>query len=445
MILKIAAGILLLLLLILRFKLPAFIALLISSIAVGLMCGMNSQAILDSIQQGMGSTLGFVAVVVGLGAMFGAILEHSGGALSLAGYLTSAFGEKRTPAALTITGFVVAIPVFFDVAFIILVPVIYALQQKTGRSLLYYAIPLLAGLATTHAFIPPTPGPIAVADILKADLGWVILLGFIAGIPAVLVSGLWFGRVIARKIHLSVPEGMAQFENRESPAGLPPVGGIAFAIFLPIGLIVLSSLIKSGLIPLPPGRIYQAVMLLGHPFTALIIANLWVWYLLGLRRGVGKAKLLDISTKALAPAGVIILLTGAGGVFKQVLIDTGAGEMLAQSMSSLGLPLIVFVFLAAALVRVAQGSATVAMITAAGLAAPMAAGGDYSEGQLAALVIAIASGASILSHVNDSGFWLVKQYLGMDEPQTFRSWTLMTTLLALTGFAGAVALYVLSI
>lgn len=442
LILKITAGILLLLVLILRLKLPAFIALLISSIAVGLMCGMDSQAILNAIQQGMGSTLGFVAVVVGLGAMFGAILEHSGGALSLAGYLTSAFGEKRTPAALAITGFVTAIPVFFDVAFIILVPVVYALQQKTGRSLLYYAIPLLAGLAATHAFIPPTPGPIAVADILKADLGWVILLGFLAGIPAVLVSGLWFGRVIARKIHLPVPEGMAQFENRENPAGLPHVGGIAFAIFLPIGLIVTASLCKSGLIPLPQGRVFQAVLLLGHPFTALIIANLWVWYLLGLRRGVSKAKLLDISTKALAPAGVIILLTGAGGVFKQVLIDTGAGEMLAQSMSSLGLPLIAFAFLAAALVRVAQGSATVAMITAAGLAAPMAAGGDFSEGQLAALVIAIASGASILSHVNDSGFWLVKQYLGMDETQTFRSWSLMTTLLALTGFAGAVVLFV---
>lgn len=443
LLLNVVAGIFLLLFLILRLKLPAFIALLISSIVVGLLCGMGTQPILDSVQRGMGSTLSFVAVVVGLGAMFGAILEHSGGALSLAGYLTSVFGEKRTPSALAVTGFLVAIPVFFDVAFIILVPVLYALQEKTGRSLLFYAVPLLAALATTHAFIPPTPGPIAVADILAADLGWVILLGFLAGIPTVLVSGLWFGRIIARKIHVPVPDGMARFRDQGSPADLPPVGGIAFSIFLPIGLIVVASMCRSGLIPMPQGPFLQTVLLLGHPFVALILANLWVWYLLGLRRGVDKAELLQITTKSLAPAGVIILLTGAGGVFKQILMDTGAGEMLAQSMSDAGLPLIVFAFLTAALVRVAQGSATVAMITAAGLAAPVATVSSLSEGQLAALVIAIASGASILSHVNDSGFWLVKQYLGMDERQTFRSWTLMTTLLAVTGFAGAAALYAL--
>lgn len=442
LLLKTTAGILLLLLLILRLKLPAFIALLISSIMVGLLCGMSAQAVLDSMQQGMGSTLGFVAVVVGLGAMFGAILEHSGGALSLARYLTSVFGEKRTPAALALTGFVIAIPVFFDVAFIILVPVLYALQHKTGRSLLYYAIPLMAGLAVTHTFIPPTPGPIAVADILKADLGWVILTGFIAGIPTVLVAGLWFGSIVARKIHLPVPETMAQFEDRPSPADLPPVGGIIFSIGLPIGLIVLASLCKSGMMAVPEGLVFQMIILLGHPFTALITANLWVWYLLGLRRGMSKANLLEISAKSLAPAGVIILLTGAGGVFKQILIDTGAGEVLAQAMSNAGLPLIVFCFLAAAMVRIAQGSATVAMITAAGLAAPMTSGVGLSAGQLAALVIAIASGASILSHVNDSGFWLVKQYLGMDESQTFRSWTLMTTIISLTGFAGAAVLYV---
>ncbi len=443
LLLKIGAGILLLLILILRLKIPAFIALLISSIAVGLMSGMDSQTILDAIQKGMGSTLGFVATVVGLGAMFGAILEHSGGALSLAAYLTRRLGDKGTPLALTFTGFLVAIPVFFDVAFIILVPVVYALQEKTKRSLLYYAIPLLAGLATTHAFIPPTPGPIAVAEILKADLGWVIFLGFMAGIPTVLVAGLWFGKVISKQIDLPIPEGIKRFDDSIHKDKLPPVGGIFFSILFPIFLIVAASMTKSGLIPIAQtGFTAQAIALLGHPFTALILANLWVWYWLGLRRGVDKSVLLGITTKALAPAGVIILLTGAGGVFKQVLIDTGAGEMLANEMSRLGLPLIVFAFLAAALVRIAQGSATVAMITAAGLAAPILGDGSpYSQGQLAALVIAIAAGASIFSHVNDSGFWLVKQYLGMNEKQTFRSWTMMTTLLAFTGFISALLLF----
>ena len=423
----VAGGVVLLLLLILVVRLHAFLALLISSIAVGLAAGLDTTEVMATVQNGMGGVLGFVATVVGLGALFGAILEHSGGAQAIARSLLRAFGERRAPGAMALAGFLIAIPVFFDVAFIILMPMLYSLQRRTGKSLLLYAIPLLAGLAATHAFIPPTPGPIAVADILGASLGQVIGIGFLVGIPAVLISGVWFGYFIGKKIHVPAPP----LETQSTDTALPSMALVLFIIAVPIGLILLNTSVTGGLLPLT-GQPAAIVRLIGHPFSALIIANLLAWGLLGLKRGFSRQQLLDISQQSLAPAGTIILLTGAGGVFKQVLVDTGAGELLATQLIALGFPVLLFAFLAAALVRIIQGSATVAMITAASLVAPLL-GGAFSPGQLACLVIAIASGASILSHVNDSGFWLVGQYLGINEAQTFRSWTVMTTLLALSG------------
>ena len=307
-------GIVTLLVLILRFKIQAFIALLIASIFVGVLSGMEPSAIIKAIQEGMGSTLGFVAVVVGLGAMFGAILEHSGGAESLATFLLSKFGEKRSSWALMLTGFIVAIPVFFDVAFIILVPMIYALQRKTGKSLLLYGIPLLAGLAITHSFIPPTPGPVAVADIVKADLGWVIFFGFLTGIPTAIVCGPLFAKYIAKKIHVDAP--VLQIDS-DIIKTFPPVGIIISIISIPIVLIVLNTLLNSPLIgeEFVSKNILEWLGMIGHPFSALIIANLIAWYTLGLCRGFTKDKLLNITTQSMGPAGIIILLTGAGGVF----------------------------------------------------------------------------------------------------------------------------------
>jgi Gnt-I system low-affinity gluconate transporter len=425
-------GIALLLTLILRFKIQAFIALLIASILVGILAGMQPLDIVNTIKDGMGNTLGFVAVVVGLGAMFGAILEHSGGAEALAKYLLNKFGENNTTSALMITGFFVAIPVFFDVGFIILVPLIYSLQRKTKKSLLLYGIPLLAGLAITHTFIPPTPGPVAVADILKADLGWVILFGFIVGIPTAIVSGPLFARYIAKKIHIDAPKLDLEEINITN---FPSVGVILSIIGLPIFLIVGNTFLNSPLLENLniPEVIKNWMGLIGHPFSALIIANLIAWYLLGIKRGVTKDDLLKITTKSMGPAGIIILLTGAGGVFKEMLVNTGSGEMIARYLSDGGMGILLFAFIVASLIRILQGSATVAMITAAGLTAPLLFG-DTGEIQKALVVLAIASGASIMSHVNDSGFWLVSKYLGLTEKQTFKSWTVMTTLIAVTGF-----------
>lgn len=430
-------GIALLLFLILRLKINAFIALLMASIAVGLLAGLDADQIIATIEKGMGNTLGFVATVVGLGAMFGAILEASGGAKTIADFMVKKFGLKNAPAAMVISGFLIAIPVFFDVAFIILVPMVYALQRKTGKSLLLYAIPLLAGLAITHAFIPPTPGPIAVADIIGAELGWVIVVGFTVGIPTALVSGLLFGKIISKKIHVIAPEQVTQDQHQAQPN----IGLTLSVICVPIFLIVLNTVTKSGAFGITHPLVLDIIALLGHPFSALLLANFLAWYFFGIRRGYTKNQLFKITGKSLAPAGSIILLTGAGGVFKQVLTNTGAGELLATSLSNIGFPILLFAFISAAIVRIIQGSSTVAMITAAGLISPLLENAPLSDWKLACLVIAIASGASIFSHVNDSGFWLVGQYCGISEKQTFRSWTMMTTLLALTGMLSVSLLY----
>ncbi|MDX1719023.1 MAG: gluconate:H+ symporter [Salegentibacter mishustinae] len=437
------AGIALLLFLILKLKIQAFLSLLIVCIAVGIFAGMPATEILETMKDGMGSTLGFVATVVGLGALFGGVLEQSGGAQRLASFLLKKTGDKRAPWAMMVTGFAVAIPVFFDVAFIILVPVTYALSKRTGKSLLLYALPLLAGLAITHAFIPPTPGPIAVADILGADLGWVIVFGFLAGIPAAIISGPIFARFISKRIKIEPKTFSEEIEYDEEKA--PSPGLIISIILIPIFLIVANTLVQSPLfdgVSIPVSILYT-IELAGHPFSALIIANLIAWYFLGVKRGMQKEFLQKVATKSFQAAGIIILLTGAGGAFKQILINTGAGEMIADALNNAWFNPLIFGFIVAALVRILQGSSTVAMITAAGITAPVLTGGEYSMAQTSLIVIAIASGASILSHVNDSGFWLVGQYLGLTEKQTFKTWTVMTTLIAVVGLLVSLILWFL--
>ena len=432
----------LLLLLILRFKIQAFLALLITSMAAGILAGMPPATIIDSMKKGMGDTLGFVATVVGLGALFGALLERSGGARSLADYMLEKMSLERAPWAMVGTGLMVSIPVFFDVAFIILVPIIYALQRQTGKSLLFFGMPLLAGLAVAHGFIPPTPGPVAVSHILGADLGYVILFGLLIGIPTAVISGPIFGSYISNKIEVAIPGYME--ETMEDKKSHVAPGMIITIIFIPILLMVINTAIKH--IPqtvwLIPSAFTVWIGLIGHPFTALIIANLLAWYFLGLRQGMTKDDIQEIWGKSLAPAGLIILLTGAGGMFKQILIDTGAGAMLAQSLAGDTTTPIMFAFICSLLVRVIQGSATVAMITSAGLTAPLLISFGGAEVYKALVVIAIASGATMMSHVNDSGFWLVNRYFGLTERQTLQSWTLLTVILGLTGFSIALILSV---
>jgi len=423
-------GILLLLLFVIRFKLHAFVALLLVSLLVGIAAGMPLATVLDSIKKGMGETLGFVAVVVGLGAMLGQMLEASGGVERLAQELLKKFGESKAQWALALTGFIVSIPIFFDVGFIIIVPLVHGLARKTGRSLLFYGIPLVAGLAVTHAFVPPTPGPIAVAELLHADLGWVILFGIIAGIPATIVAGPLFARHIAKQIHATVPDYF-QTENKVFEKDLPGFSTVVGIIFIPLALIILNTVSGAWL---EAGPLRSFLGFIGHPFVALIIAVLLAFWLLGTQRGFSREEVQKIATKALEPAGIIILVTGAGGVFKQVLIDSGVGKILGEMMAASSLPPILLAFIAAAIIRIAQGSATVAMITAAGIIAPVVTKLEMQGPVLGLMVIAIAAGASIMSHVNDSGFWLIKQYFGLSEKDTLRSWTVSVTLIAVVGF-----------
>lgn len=434
-----AIGIVVLGVLIVVRKVPAFVALLVASLAIALVAqfpDLDARSILQSMQDGMAGTLGFVAVVVGLGAMFGQLLEVSGGAEVLATRMLAGFGERRASWAMGLAGFVIAIPVFFDVGFVLLVPLLHGLARRTGKPLLAFAAPALAGLAVAHAFVPPTPGPMAVASLLDAPIGLVIVFGVAAGLPAMIVAGPLFGRFAAARIPGVLVEAPDAPEMREDPPSLATVAGL---LALPIVLILGHTWALAAI----AGRdevapLLEVVILVGHPFVALLVTTLACFRLLGTRRGWSRERVHDLATKALEPAGIVILVTGAGGVLKQVLIDTQVGRALAEPLAASDVSPIVLAFVLAATVRVLQGSATVAMLTAAGLLVPLLEPVQPSPHLRALLVVAIASGATVGSHVNDSGFWLVSRYLGLDVGQTLRSWTVLTTILGCVG--GAVAL-----
>jgi len=426
------AGIALLLFLIIRVKLHAFVALLVGSLVIGAAAGMPLAEVLDAVATGVGGTLASIAVLVGLGAMFGQMLEVSGGVESLADAILARFGERHAEWSLLAVGFIVAIPVFFDVAFIILISLVYGLTDRTGRPIVAYALPLLAGLAVAHAFIPPTPGPIAVAGLLGADLGWVLLFGALVGLPAAVIAGPLYARVIARRVPAAVPDYMRVVQSKHGRP-LPSLALIVPLIGLPLALILANTV--AGVTLPPDDEARRVLAFIGHPMMALLVTTVLAFWLLGTRSGYSRQEVQEIATKALEPAGIIILVTGAGGVLKQVLIDSGVGDVFARGLQAADLPPLLVAFLTAAAVRLMQGSATVAMLTAAGLVSPLLGGLGYSEPRLALLVVAIAAGASIGSHVNDSGFWLVNRYLGLSVPDTLRTWTVTTTIIAFVSLA----------
>jgi Gnt-I system low-affinity gluconate transporter len=428
----VAVGILALLILILRIKLPAFVALLIVSAGVGLALRMQPAAVLASIRDGMASTLGFIAVVVGLGAMFGALLEFAGGVQAIANRLLGSRGQTRALWALGVAGMLVGVPVFFDVGFIILLPLLQQLSERSGRSPTYFAMPLLAGLLVGHAFIPPTPGPLAVAELLNADLGWVIAMGLICGTPAMIVAG----PLLARRFqNVALHRATALGDVAPPPSGgTLSLGHALFTIALPLALIVGNT---AGQQLLSAGTVRTTLEFIGHPFVALLIALLYAYVAFGITRRVPGQRLREIMTRSLEPAGLIVLVTGAGGVFKEVLVDSGVGDLMGTFFREQSLPPMLLAYALAALVRIAQGSATVAMITSAGLTAPILQHLQLDEPHTALVVVAIAAGASIASHVNDSGFWLVSRCLNLTEAETLRTWTVLSTVASIVGFAAA--------
>jgi Gnt-I system low-affinity gluconate transporter len=426
------AGIALILFLIVRTKLQAFVALLVGSLVVGIAAGMPAAMVLESMASGMGSTLATIAVVVGLGAMFGRMLEVSGGAESFAAALLARSGERHAAWPMLAVGFIVAIPVFFDVAFIVLISVVYGMTERTGKPIAYFAVPLLAGLAVAHAFVPPTPGPIAVAGLLGADLGLVMLLGILIGLPAAIAAGPVYGSFIAKRVTARRPDYLPAPEKRAN-AALPSPWVITALIAVPLVLIVGNT---AGSVLLEEGsRVRTLLALIGHPMVALLVTTLLCFTLLGTRRGYTRDQVQEFATRALEPAGIVILVTGAGGVLKQVLIDSGVGEVLSDRLAATAMPTLLLAFVIAAALRLMQGSATVAMLTAAGLVAALLGELDLPQPLIALHVIAIAAGATIASHVNDSGFWLVNRYLGLSVPDTFRTWTVLTTIASLVAIA----------
>ena len=423
-------GLVILLVLIIKFNVQAMIAILVGAIAIGLIGGMPLSDLVTAVNDGIGNTLKGIALLVGLGSMFGAILEMSGGAQTLAVTLVRKFGDEKAAWALGITGLVIAMPVFFDAGLIILIPLAFSLAKRTNRSSLHYVIPLLAGLAVGHAFIPPTPGPVLVATMLNVELGWVILVGVFCGIVAMIVAGPIWGSICGKKFNVPVPERVASQENIDE-SKLPKFGTIVGIILIPLVLIILSSI--TGVVPALSG-VQPIFAFLGEPFVALLIATIAAMFLLGTRHGYTMKELEKVMTKSLEPTGLILLVTACGGVLRYVLQYSGLGDVIGNAVSTLNLPLVVLAFIIAVLVRISVGSATVAMTMAAGIVAALPGISDLSPMYLACVTAAVAGGATVCSHFNDSGFWLVKSLVGMDEKTTLRTWTIMETLVGCSGF-----------
>ncbi|MDD7834210.1 MULTISPECIES: GntP family permease [Paenarthrobacter] len=439
------AGIALLLFLIIKVKLEPFIALVGTGVIVALVGGISVEALVGSatkssdalIEKGFAGILGHITVIIGLGTVLGAILERSGGAEVLLGRLVKIFGEKGTPLAMGITGFVLGIPVFFDIGIFVLAPLVYVAAIRGGKSLALYALPLLAGLSVTHAFLPPHPGPVAAAGLFHVDLGWIILMGLICGIPAWFASGILWGTYIGKRVMVSVPEDRIVPEADTARGHEPSIGLVLLAIGLPMILILGGTF---GNIFAPAGTFRDILQFFGNPAIALTVAVLLAMWLLGIRRGMTSAELSEITGSSLRPVGMILLVVGAGAFFGAVLSATGVGKAVADSLSQAGLPIILSAFVISAGMRIAQGSATVAIVTTGGILAPSLASG-YSQPQLALIVVAISSGSIIASHVNDGGFWIISKYFNMSVKDTLKTWTVLETVLSLVGFGMAALLY----
>lgn len=439
------AAVLILLLLIMRFKLHAFVALILVSFVTALVTKVPFPDVVPTMLTGFGNTLASVALLVGLGAMIGRLLEVTGGAQVLADTLINRFGERRAPLALGVASLLFGFPIFFDAGLIVMLPIIFSVARRFGGSVLTYALPAAGAFAVMHAFVPPHPGPVAAGELLGADIGLVLVVGLIIGLPTWFIASYLFALWAGKKWDVPVPELLSggAVPEPEGAEGRPaPSFGIVLSVLLlPLILIFLNTglntLATAGTVD-GDATWVGLLRMIGQTSIALLITVLYAMVVLG--RGRSKASIEQIANSALGPVCAIILITGAGGMFGGVLRASGIGEALAKSLESVGLPLILAAFIVATALRVAQGSATVALTTTAGLLAPtVAATSGLSAIDLACIVIAIACGSTVLSHVNDSGFWLVGRFLGMDEKTTLKTWTVMETLIGVVGFGFAVA------
>ena len=422
-------GIALLLALIIKFKLHPVLSMMVSALVIGIGAGMPLDMVADTVTKGVGTTLQNIALLIGLGSMFGQILEESGGAKKIAQTFIDTFGQGHSSWALGITGLVIGTTVFFEAGVVVLIPLAFSVASQTKKSTLYYGIALLAGLAAGYAFVPPSAGSVLVAGTLGVDLGTMILVGIPTAFIAMAIAGVIWGRNVGGRIFTDVPEHFTSAEGASDDKELP-----SFGMVLAIVLGTLSSYIPM------PAELASILAFLGKPFVALTLATLVAMYLLGARRGYSGAELKALLDRSLKPVGMILLVIACGGVIRWMLQDCGLGQVIGPMLEASPLPLVVVAFLIAVMVRASVGSSIVAMTMASGIMAAMPAVAGASVLMRAAICLAICGGATALSHVNDAGFWMCSSFLEIDEKTTLKSWTVMETLIGLSGLACALVI-----
>ncbi|MDQ0071979.1 GntP family gluconate:H+ symporter [Variovorax boronicumulans] len=421
-----------LILLITRWRVHPFIALTLAAGFLGLTSGMPVDLVMKSFQEGFGGVLGFVGIVLGLGTMLGKMMAESGGADRIARTLIDAFGKERVHWAMMFAAFLVGIPLFFEIGFVLLIPLVFIVARRTGVSLIRIGIPLLAGLSVVHGLVPPHPGPLLAIGVFGADIGKTIFYGLLVGLPTAMIAGPIFGKYISKYVPGEAsPELMEQLAREPEARELPGFGITLVTILLPVALMLLKTFADVALDDKNIVRLW--LDFIGHPITALLAALLLSLYTFGFARGFTSKQIMKFVDDSLAPTAAIVLIIGAGGGFKQMLVTSGVGNAIGHMALNAQVSPILLAWLVAGLIRIATGSATVATITGAGIVAPLA---TLVPGvNLELLVLATGAGSLILSHVNDAGFWLVKQYFNMTVAETFKTWTVMETLISVVALA----------
>lgn len=418
-----------LIVLIAKFKLNPFITLIVVSLVLGLAVGMPMGGIVKAFETGVGNTLGHIALVVGLGTMLGKMMAESGGAERIARTLIGFFGEKNVHWAMVVIAFIVGLPVFFEVGFVLLIPIAFNVAKRTGTSMVLVGIPMVAGLSVVHGLIPPHPAALLAVTAYNADIGHTIMYALIVGIPTAAIAGPLFAKLMARHV-VPNPDNplLSQFVDADRPMSqLPGFGITLFTILLPVILMLIGS--WADLFFAPKTFANDFLRLIGNSVMALLIATLVSFFTFGKQRGFNRDQILKFTNECLAPIATITLVVGAGGGFGRILMDGGVSKAIVDVATHASLSPLLLGWLVAALIRVATGSATVAMTTACGIVAPIAAAaGATVKPEL--MVLATGAGSLILSHVNDGGFWLVKEYFNMTVPQTFKTWTVCETIIS---------------
>ncbi|RMP53917.1 Gluconate permease [Pseudomonas savastanoi pv. retacarpa] len=425
-----AVAIIALIVLIARYRLNPFIVITLVSVGLALVAGMPASGVVASYEAGVGKTLGHIALVVALGTMLGKLMADSGGADQIAQTLIRTFGKQKVHWAMMFSAFLVGIPLFFEIGFVLLIPLVFIVARRTGVSIVKIGIPLLAGLSAVHGLVPPHPGPLLAIGIFGADIGKTIFYGLIVALPTAIIAGPIFGSWISKSIPgTPSKELMDQIAKESSTENLPGFGITLVTILLPVFLMLLKTFAD---VVLPENNMFRIWMdLIGHPISALLAALLLAFYTFGAARGFDRTKIMKLLDQSLAPVAAIVLIVGAGGGFKQMLVASGVGDVIGHMAVQAQINPIMLAWLVAAVIRIATGSATVATITGAGIVAPVV--GLIPGVNRELLVLATGAGSLILSHVNDAGFWLVKQYFNMTVAETFKTWTVMETILSVVG------------